>query len=119
MKTVEVKFDTYGKTYHYLFPYDVMVEKGDKCVVLVENEYKVVKVEAVLEDASIKATRPVVCKVEELPYLNFLEKDRKIRNIKTLLDKKMKEFSEIAMYEALTKHDPVAAELVKQLKELN
>lgn len=122
MKTVAVKFENEylrGKSYSYLYPYGGAVEKDDLCIVEVNGVFKVVTVVSVEEGRSAKATKAVVCKVEKGAYYDFQEKERKRQNIKTILDKKVKEFNELAVFEMLAKKDSVAADLLKQLKELN
>ncbi len=108
MRTIKVKFKSNPNKYSYLCE-DPSVAEGSHVVVDSPRDgYVVVKV---VEVAALtgKAYKHIVCKVEDVAYLERAEKLRKAEELLAEL---------VAMYEQLAKSDSTVASLLQQLKSL-
>lgn len=122
ISTVEVKFTNKPydeKSYHYLT--DLDVSEGQKVVVDSPSDgYVTVKVIKVyVGECSKRATKYIVCKIDDKDYLARIEKDKLKAKIVAKLEDKKKQIEEEAIWKYLADQDPEAAELFKQLKSLN
>lgn len=119
--TVEVKFTNKPydeKTYHYLT--DLVVNEGEKVVVDSPSDgYVTVKITKVyVGECSKRATKYVVCKIDDKEYLARIEKDKLKAKIVAKLEDKKKQIEEEAIWKYLADQDPEAAALFKELKSL-
>lgn len=119
--TVEVKFNNRpydDKTYHYLT--DLEVNEGEKVVVDSPSDgYVTVKIIRVfVGECSKKATKYIVCKIDDKDYLARIEKDKLKAKIVAKLEDKKKQIEEEAIWKYLADQDPEAADLFNQLKSL-
>lgn len=121
MQTLGVKFDNgYGsKTYHYLYDLNEPVLVGDTVVVSVSEELRLVKVVSVLDGVSEKATKYVVDRVDVSKYKARQEKERKRTVLRTQLESLLKNQEELLKYRMLASMNTQAAELLRELEELN
>lgn len=121
IKTVEVTFNTGlgNKSYHYLTEFDVSV--GDTCVVDSPSDGLVTTtVRKIYEDVRApKATKFIVDVVDTTKYLGQVNKHELRKELLLKLEVMRKEVEELAVYEYLSKNNPKAADLLKELKSLD
>jgi hypothetical protein len=111
-----VQFPSGYKNYH--FKNDIEdLKKGDTVVVDTINGMAVGLVVG-FEDASVKAEKWVVQKVDLEKHLERIERENKIKELKRKMEKRRKELEDIQLYVMLAKEDQEMAEMVKQLLEL-
>lgn len=72
-----------------------------------------------LGECSKKATKYVVCKIDDKDYLARLEKDKLKAKIVAQLEVKKKQIEEEAIWKYLAEQDSEAATLFQQLKDLS
>ena len=121
MKTLKVRFSgdgVIGRTYDYMTDID-SVEKGSRVVVDSPNGgYVVVEVTEVVDTETVKASKWVVCLVDDTRYKQRLAADTERKDILALLEKKSRKIEEVQKYEFLSALDPEAAALLSRLKEI-
>ena len=122
MKTVSVKFSSgyQEKTYAYLTDIDD-VSVGDTVVVESPHSGMTCVVVKGIDDSAeaiSKATKWVVCKVNDTAYRARIEAEREKAKILAKLQKIKAQVLEQNQFEELARLSPEAADLVKQLKTL-
>jgi len=123
MKTVLVRFNRSGpqygvpKDYEYYIPDDLVLVEGDSVVVDSPIDgYTVTKV--VSTKLQGKASKSIVCKVDDVAYKARIEADKERAAIFKELEKISKQVEESTKYQYLAKMSPAAAELLRKLESL-
>lgn len=122
MKTVLVTFKSkapwgVNKEYEYYVPDDMDVKEGDELVVDSPSEgYTVVKVVSLKLQG--KATKRIVCKVDDEEYKREIERDKQRKALLLELEKLDKKLKEESKYEYLRSISPEAAELINKLERI-
>lgn len=102
----------------YIFKSDLELEKGDYVVALTKFGYQIA---VVYEKNEVEASygiygesvAKIVTKLEG-NYYKEKEKAEELKTIEKILNKKAKEMSKVAQYEAIAKYDPTAKELLEK-----
>jgi hypothetical protein len=125
MKTVTVKFtDRYSnsryseKEYDYLVEDHVNVSAGDHAVAHNGTEFAIVKVTSVKAGASAKATKTLVCVLDEATIAAYNAMNVKVKEQKALfarLDQLMAQEFENNKYRVLAASNEEAAKILEQL----
>lgn len=117
MKTIRVAFENTGyKLYSYLCPFVVAV--GDKVIVdSPSNGYVAVTVMEV-DVVDKKASKRVVCTIDDSEYKEYLGKQESRAKIMERLHAKRQEMEELAIFRILAETDSEAASLLRELESL-
>lgn len=121
MKTVMVRFgnssNAWGKSkdYEYYIPDDMKVSEGDKVVVdFPYDGYMVVTVVSTKLEG--KASKSVVCRIDDTDYKKRLEEEKSRAAILKELEKIEKKIKEESRFEYLRAISPEAERLLTQLE---
>ena len=119
MKTLVVKFDSYGgKDYHYLVDDTAKVSAGDSVVVHNGSEYRIVKVIDIKAGASSRATKTVVAILSADVFAEYQEANKRVaeqRDLFARLDQLLAQESENNKYRLLAQANAEAAEILSKL----
>jgi len=119
MKTLVVKFDSYGgKDYHYLVDDAAKVSIGDNVVVHNGSEYRIVKVIDIKAGASSRATKTVVTILGADLFAQYQEANKRVaeqRDLFARLDQLLAQESENNKYRLLAQANAEAAEILSKL----
>lgn len=119
MKTLVVKFDSYGgKDYHYLVDDNAKVVAGDNVVVHNGSEYRIVKVIDIKAGASQRANKTVVAILNAELFAEYQEANKKVaeqRDLFVRLEQLLAQESENNKYRLLAQGNAEAAEILAKL----
>ena len=121
-RIVEVSFGQNSyKTYAYADYDHPDIKVGDKAVVDVRGEYKVVEVVCVTDPAEYggyPATAEIVDVVDTSGYKNRIETRKKRKELENKLETAASKRSKMYMYEQMAKDDPEMMNMLEELKNL-
>lgn len=116
---VQVRFEPGAKQYSYFT--DLNLVKGDKCVVCVSNEFKIVtvsKVKGLSRDAEQRSHSLIVQRVEKEAWQHNIQQLGRVNQIKAELRDAKKKFEDTEVYNIMSNTNPRVRELLRQLSEL-
>ena len=121
-RVAEIKFfdEKCGNTYFYAL-YDHDIEDGDNVIVSTGHHgYAIAEVfgisEAPEDKKKVTCNREVVCKVDFTKFFARKSAEKKAKELKKNMDKRIKEAQELAMYEALAEKDDVLKSMFNEYK---
>lgn len=114
MSVILVKFDSNpNNTYAYFCDYNVQI--GDRVIVESPyNGYTAVTVVSTAGHDAIKATKEVVCTIDDRRYKERLACKARLAEITAELDRRERERVNVSKYAELAKSDPMAARLMEE-----
>lgn len=122
MKTLTVKFlegaYSTSKDYHYVVDDNVKVVAGNYAVVHNSSEYKIVAVTDVTAGASSKATKTVVCVLNEDIFVDYQKRNKQAAEQKELfnrLEQLLAQENENNKYRLLANSNKEAADILAKL----
>lgn len=113
-----------GGKYHYAL-YDENIKAGDTVLVTGNMSRTPLTVENVIsvEEARIMFTKDitaeVMCKVDLSDYNKRVESRKEVEKLKKEMDKEIKKMDETRKYEMYADMNPVLADMLDRLKEIN
>lgn len=121
-KVARVQFlDGYNKDKIYNFAlFDNDIESGDFVLCDTQNGYNVAKVLSVesIESSGVTVTKEIICKVDFSKFEHRKEVRKQKAELKTKLDKAIRENQDLVLYETVAQSNTQVAELLSQYKAL-
>lgn len=114
MRYISVKFEMSNTQYTY-FTRDNSIVVGDEVVVITPTGTKIARVYQV-DCPSVKATKPIVCKVDKAAYEKEVSNIANARRLQELIDARVEYLLRGSQLEALAKTDSALASLLEQKK---
>ena len=119
MKTIAVTFNTQSGTYHSLSTDESIATEDHVVVESPHSGYSVAKVVDILDGVSVKATKFIVCKVDDSAYRKRIMDAKERAEIVKKLSIKEQKLQEVQRFAHLAENDPEAKAMIERLKALD